>query len=458
MKTLPEQVETAVRDQKLLRHGDSLLVAVSGGVDSMVLLQVLHGLAVRHHWRLSVAHYNHRLRGRSSDADQRLVQRTAKALGLRFAGGAGNVRAFARKRGDSLEMAARTLRHQFLARTATRLDCRVIALAHHRDDQAELVLLRLFRGAGADGLAGMKWRSPAPADPKITLVRPLLEVGKAELLAYAKANHLAFREDATNVSTDHQRNGVRCEILPIIRKHFPGDIAAHLARAAEIIRGESAVLDAQTRRWRSHRRPAFARLPRALQRRVIQSQMQALGLAPTFDSIEALCSHANRAVSVAGQWLKRDANGVVHSVRQARAAFDVAQMEVLLSRSRGTAKFEEATLEWEKANATGTDFAPRPDCEHFDAARIGAKLVLRHWQPGDRFQPIGFGHEIKLQDWFTNGKIPRAARHRLVVATDAAGAIFWVEGQRIGERAKLTPETQKRLIWRWKRPEIVDCG
>ncbi|HXC99166.1 MAG TPA: tRNA lysidine(34) synthetase TilS, partial [Verrucomicrobiae bacterium] len=174
MSNLLSRVEESVRAKKLFREGESVLIAVSGGLDSMVLLHLLARLTPAHHWRLAVAHFNHQLRGRSSHADQHLVEQTAKKLGLPFVAGRADVRAFASRRGESIEMAARELRHKFLAKTALRRKIRVIALAHHADDQVELFFLRLLRGAGVEGLAGMKWRNPSPANSRITLARPLL--------------------------------------------------------------------------------------------------------------------------------------------------------------------------------------------------------------------------------------------------------------------------------------------
>src|SRR6185312_8210942 len=132
-----------------------------------VLLQVLHALSKKNRWRITVAHLNHQLRGRSSDADERLVIRVAKKMGVAVVASRTDVKKLAQTGKLSLEMAARKARHEFLAQTAARLNISHIALAHHADDQVELFFLRLFRGAGSEGLAGMKWRGPSPADRRI---------------------------------------------------------------------------------------------------------------------------------------------------------------------------------------------------------------------------------------------------------------------------------------------------
>ncbi|MBI3191535.1 MAG: tRNA lysidine(34) synthetase TilS, partial [Pedosphaera parvula] len=196
MNDLLLQVAESIRCRKLLRRQESVLVGVSGGLDSSVLLSVLHRLARRHGWRLVVGHFNHGLRGAESDRDERFVKAMARRLRLRFVTGRGDVKEFARRNGLSVEMAARALRHGFFADAARRWEIRTVALAHHADDQVELFFLRLFRGAGGEGLEGMKWRGAAPFGSHLRLIRPLLDVRKEQLAAYAGRQGIAFREDA----------------------------------------------------------------------------------------------------------------------------------------------------------------------------------------------------------------------------------------------------------------------
>ena len=169
-----QRAETEIQQRRLLPPGKKILVAVSGGVDSMVLLHVLAALAEKHRWRIFVAHFNHRLRGRASDADEKFVRQMAKKLRLNYFGGGADVKAFATQSKLSIEMAARKLRHEFLAQTAREQKILTVALAHHADDQVELFFLRLLRGAGGEGLAGMKWRSPSPAGNNISYAVPRL--------------------------------------------------------------------------------------------------------------------------------------------------------------------------------------------------------------------------------------------------------------------------------------------
>src|SRR5213592_3655617 len=233
MSDLVQRIESAIQSKQLLRPQQSLLVAVSGGLDSMVLLEVLRRLAAIHLWQLCVAHFNHRLRGRDSDRDEQLVRSTAARLRIPCLVGHANVKETAHEQKQSLEMAGRQLRHQFLARVARERNVSSIALAHQADDQVELFFLRLLRGAGGQGLAGMKWTSPSPIDRNLTLVRPLLDCAKAELRQFARAAGIKFREDASNASLDILRNRVRQELLPRLRQRFQPAIARIVLRQME---------------------------------------------------------------------------------------------------------------------------------------------------------------------------------------------------------------------------------
>ena len=452
MKSLLEQVENSICERKLLRRGARMLVAVSGGLDSIVLLRLLHVLAARHRWELLVAHFNHQLRGRASDADERFVAREATALGLRFRAGRGDVKARARKRHLSVEMAAREMRHEFLAKSAQRLKCRSIALAHHADDQVELFFLRLLRGAGAEGLAGMKWRAPSPADVKIHLIRPLLDVRRKELEKFARENKLRFREDATNASREILRNRIRHELLPLIRRRFQPALNGNLLRAMEIVGAETEVVDSIACAWLEKKKCAFSRLPVGAQRRVLQLQLRKLKLASDFDLIESLRHSSDKAMTIRPHVaVVRDRSGRVFLRTFAREAYQPNRLALELRGRAGEDTLDGLHLRWKVITRAGMRFQIQPGCEQFDADKVGQRIILRHWQPGDRFQPIGMRTTVKLQDWFTNQKIPRLARRNLILASTAGGEVFWIEDQRIDERFKLGEETKRRLIWTWRR-------
>ena len=484
MTGLLERIKQHLSTQRLLKRGGRFVVAVSGGVDSMALLHALHELTPDFNWKLSVAHFNHRLRGRSSEADERLVRATARRLKLPCDVASADVRKAAAAQGVSIEMAARQLRHEFLARCARKRGARTVALAHHADDQIELFLLRLLRGAGGDGLGGMKTQNLSPVDRRVSLVRPLLEFSKAEIAAFARESRIRFREDASNASVEFERNWVRLELLPLLRKRQPS-VGKNILRAMQIVGVEADFVTRVAESWlkcgdaRRVREPGlqrvgpvpspggsglgqgegrFERLPVAAQRRVVQLQIRALGVEPDFQLIEELRTKPNKSVSVGPQLeLVCDGAGLVSRAETDRAGFALGEEIVELgesasSRRRLRGSFAGLRLEWRVLHRT-KGFSPERAAgrEFFDADKVGARLGLRHWRAGDRFQPIGLSRATKLQDWFTNRKIPAARRRQLVLAETERGEVFWLEGERIGEGCKVTPVTRRLLELCWKR-------
>ena len=451
---MAKHVGQSIVSRRLIRPKESILVAVSGGLDSMVLLHLLAELAASHKWRLTVAHFNHQLRGRSSEADERLARTTAKKLGLEFVNERGEVKKYSSKHGFSLEMAARKLRHDFLAQTAAKRKIKTIALAHHADDQVELFFLRLLRGAGSEGLAGMKWRSPSPANPQIQLIRPLLDQFKDGLRKYAARSGIKFREDATNARLDMQRNRVRCELIPLLTKHYQPALGRVILRDMEVLGAEAEFMSRAALDWLK-RRGKFADLPVALQRRCLQLQLPELGVVANFGLVEELREAANSPVAVSESvTVYRDEAGKVHAREIEEAGFDRESKWVKLQGTAGQVVFGNTLISWEAGPFdTGTYRAAKrvANCEYFDAKKVGTAIFLRYWRPGDRFQPIGMAIAVKLQDLFTNLRVPRAERRRRIVATTAAGDIFWVEGLRMAERFKLDTSTRRGLKWRWQR-------
>lgn len=451
--TLPQQVEKTIQARALLTRGDRVLMATSGGVDSMVLLHLFHTIAPAHGWQLSVAHLNHRLRGHSSDADARFVERTARRLGLPFICESANVKSHAAASGSSVEMAARELRHAFLARTARKLGIRCVALAHHADDQVELFFLRVIRGAGGDGIGGMKWQNSSPVDAGLKLIRPMLDISKASLLDFARSNRIRFREDATNADTDMLRNRIRNKLLPLLRDQFEPALNSAVLRVMELTGDEAAFTDSTACEWLRRKKPGFAKLAVAVQRRVLRNQLRSAGVAAGFDLVESL-RRSPRAPMVirSGTGAIHDGLGTVTVQNLSAEAFKPDQFAADMKGSSGKVIFGRFQIVWRRTSVRGQALETRrKGVEFFDADKVGSRILLRHWRAGDRFQPIGMKQTVKLQDWFTNRKISRSRRRELMIATTEFGEIFWIEGERISERFKLTATTCKRLTWKWTR-------
>jgi tRNA(Ile)-lysidine synthase len=438
------RVHKTIQQHQLLPAGKPVLIGVSGGIDSVVLLHLLHRAGA---WPLHVAHFNHCLRGAESDGDESFAQSMAASLGLPFVSARGDVEGFAELNGISIEMAARELRHQFFLESAQQLGVDRIALAHHADDQIETFWLRLLRGDVGPGLTGMRWSRPARAGANISIVRPLLGIAKSDLIHFARENEISFRDDSSNSSPDIVRNRLRLEIIARLKTFQPA-LREVTLRTIRILAAEKDFLEKHARDWLKNRSPAFLDIHVALQREILRLQLLELGLKPNFELIESLRSTPGLPVSVSpAQSVLRADSGMVTALTKSAVSFSEGAMSIDTAEPGRTA-FEGVDFEWQLVTKRGE---PNPGFEYFDADQVGRHVTLRHWRRGDRFHPIGMSSDAKLQDLFTNWKVPAAEKRRRLLAADSRGKIFWVEGLRISEPHKVIPQTAHILKWAWQR-------
>ena len=283
------------------------LIGVSGGRDSVALLHWLISLGYK---RLIVCHLNHQLRGRSSDADARFVEKLAATYQVDFELGVTNVRALAKKKKTSIETAAREARYSFFAKAAKRHRCHTMFLAHHADDLVETFLLNLIRGAGPTGLAGMREVSSRHFDGvDLTIVRPLLSVWRTDIDKYVRGYHLKFREDATNKNLAATRNRIRNCIIPYLEKILGRNIRQNIWRTAMIAADEEKWIDNEAPDFTNAHLsvPGLRALPVALQRRAVMKWLRTQNISEVgFDVIERVRSLADREAPIAKVNLPRD--------------------------------------------------------------------------------------------------------------------------------------------------------
>jgi len=432
------------------------LVAVSGGLDSVVLLHMLYRFREVHGKGLNIVHYDHQLRGQRSTDDARWVEKLCESMGLRCVTGVGDVATYARERGVSIEMAARTLRHSFFVEQARVLGTNVVVTAHHADDQLELVCMRWMRGSGPEGLSGMTRFATSAFDPDLKIWRPLLGLKRSDIEAYAKCHDLSWREDHTNNDTEHQRNRVRHVLLPQIERAFGPEAMNGILRSADLVAAEHAVVHQAALDWEAGRQVGdiFDQQPLAVQRELIKLAMIRIKVLPEFEWIERLrqCTVGEvhvlpqdvRVVRLAGfPLLERQEIGAPPVHQSYSQTFRLEGQE-------GSLTFEDMRLKWRVMEGGELDwnrFRRSENIEVFDADRVGAQVVLRHWREGDRMRPIGAQGSAKLQDLFVNAKVGAQIRRQLVVAESPENGIFWVQGFRIGEAFKVTESTTKLLVW-----------
>lgn len=455
MFDLSERLRANLDSRGLWPEGGRLLVAVSGGVDSVCLARELAALTGSPGLKLAIGHADHGLRPEST-ADAEWVAGLSAELGTSFFTARLPVAEEAALSGESIEMAARRLRHQFLARAARAFGADSIALGHHRDDQAELFFLRLLRGAGSEGLGGMAWRSRSTADRALWLIRPFLDVERAELARWAAAAGWEHREDLTNNDRGILRNWVRLELLPRIAAERAPGIWATAARCAELLRDDAEFVRQTAERWLA--RPGgrvFSGLPIAVQRAVVRQQLWAAGLEADWQLVESLRTSPGRISTGIETWVSCGAGRLVVEKLPVpdTSARERGPLSVSLDQAAGEFAGGSLTIEWRRL-ARGPRYpsrGARPGREWFDASRVGSRVVFRPADPGDRFRPLGFTQAAGVKDLLVNRKIAAADRRLRWLATTGDGEIFWIEGLPPGERFKVDLSTRSWLRWSWQR-------
>lgn len=468
-RLLPRRVAVFAAARHLLEPGDRILVAVSGGPDSVALLSVLAELAPAWALELAACHVHHGLRGREADEDADFVAALCRSLGIpirvEHRSPTGSPRRRARQ---SLQDWAREARYAALRRVADDLGLRKIALGHTADDQAETVLLWMVRGAGLTGLTGI----PPARDGCI--VRPLLAVRRGELVQYLRDKGLAFRMDSSNATPLYLRNRIRQEVLPALTALNPA-IVETLCRQAELLREDE--------EWMSQRAAeCLARLvgeedggirlrsedvrvlPLAIQRRVVRLVLRRLsptGRWPTLRTVSAVLRLATQARSGSRLVLSRlqvlrEYDAIIFTRRDPQGGRPRGGAAGSAADRDGLRLVVPGTVRWPPTGQTirlrWGDGAPRGGRRRgfhtaaFDADRFTPDLRLRSWRAGDVFRPAGMqGHRKKLQDYFSDLKVPRGARHQVPVLVAPEG-ILWIVGYRQDERFRVAAGTSRVLL------------
>lgn len=465
--TLEQRVVQFIQKHGLTSPGETVLVAVSGGADSVCLLQVLAQQQAALGVKLHAAHLNHKLRGDESDEDAWYVVDLAHKLGIPIMLDTRDVAAYRDQKRCSLEEAAREVRYGFLSETARTVRAGCVVVGHTRDDQVETVLMHILRGSGVAGLRGLQPKSvllTGEDKTPLTVVRPLLEVFRYETVDYCRRHNLEPRSDSSNVSDAFLRNRVRMELLPMLREYNPRFDAA-LLRLATIASDEIAYLDEQASSlWHKVAqvetsavyldKNKMSSLPLVMQRHL--SRKAAEHLLGNLKDIEA--DHIEAMV----QFLSKPAGKSLHLPHELRLSVEYGRLVLALAETSScpfppleteialSVPGETAVSGWKVTAEVvkGTPDSGRNESGSFTACfdldKAGTALLLRQRRRGDRFQPLGMRQSKKLQDFMVDAHIPRSWRN-LVPLLCSGERILWVVGWRIDDRVKVTKATKKVL-------------
>ena len=496
--SLEERVLRFIQEHHLVLSHDKLLVAVSGGQDSVCLLYILVKLQEGLGMRLHVAHLNHQLRGAEAEADAQYVSELARKLGIPATIEQRDVKSYQARQHISLEEAAREVRYTFLSQVAKSIGTDRVAVGHTLDDHIETILMHLIRGTGTRGLRGLQ---PEQNRDNLTIIRPLLLVSRLETAGYCLHHQLVPRVDASNLSLSPLRNRIRHQLLPLLQSYNPG-VSEALLRTARIASDDLAFLDEEIGQlWGEvaqeqenivilHKK-RFLGLHSALKRHLLRASIERLlGNLKDIETrhieaiIDASTKPAGKRISLPG--------GLIFSIEYdkyligadpaALSPFPNLSTEYQLKLPGETLlpgwRIEASILSRE--DFTTTSFikgrlkglcpfnnysSPSPSKErgtegvrlinnlftaYFDLDKTGDKLLVRPRQPGDRFQPLGLSQPKKLGEFMIDAQIPHAWRQRIPIVCSPQH-ILWVVGWRIDDRVKVTDSTQQVLCLNFER-------
>jgi tRNA(Ile)-lysidine synthase len=455
VQKLRQTVLGYIRKHELLKAGDRVGIAVSGGADSVALLRLLLELRKEVGVVLSVVHFNHKLRGAESDTDERFVAQLAQRHKLELRCESGEVAAYAAEKHLSLETAAREMRYRYFRQLLLEGRLNRIATGHTLDDQAETVLLKIVRGAGSRGLAGVYPQLPVPGSrfsesTRPSIIRPLLGTRRRDLEAYLLARGQSWREDKSNRDLRHMRNRVRHGILPRLERYLNPAVREAFAETAEIARAEEEYWEKEIARvlplvWegaagrRRDSRDAgttggvlnlsvLVDLPLALQRRVVRAASESVGLRLDFDHVEeilALSSNRSGSTVLPDGWVVSRRKGELQFESRGGTPKE-SEYEYCLS-VPGSVDVQETESRFETVLVPGNAAEGYNPEDLLDRALLAAELRVRNWRPGDRFWPGHTKVPKKIKELLQERHVAGPERKLWPVVVSGTDVV-WVRG------------------------------
>lgn len=452
----------------MLSEGDRVLVALSGGPDSVALLHFLHQVAPRYRARIFAVHVNHQLRAEDADKDALFCERLCKELEVPFSLRCLDVKALKSSNRIGTQEAARVGRYRILLEEAERIGANKLAVGQNLNDQAETVIHRLLRGTGPQGLAGI-WPKRLWSDTKsgrrVEIIRPLLQTTRQEIMEYLQRHGLEHRLDQSNVEPVYTRNKIRLCLMPVLYGYNPG-VERALSRLARLVYEQNLLVDELTKPLESLIKahtggvrldtadmkglsePVRRHLFRMAVRKV-RGHLRGLGQ-KHLDYVYEVALGTKRAADIPGLRIGADQSGLVltrHNAEEQVAGFDSVDID-----APGTYYVEHTGLRID-VRVVARDLLgdqvfrnPDPNVAYVDNDRVSFPLTIRSRRDGDRFCPLGLGGSKKVKDFLIAKKLALESRDALPVFTDATGAIIWLGGLAIDDRFKIGGQTTQVLV------------
>lgn len=459
-----EKVNQTIINYQMIEANDSILVGVSGGVDSVVLLDILVKLRPVYNLTIFVAHLNHGLRGKVADEDEAFVVNLAEKYNVKVYTKKEDMLAYADANKISSEEAGRVLRYAFFDEIMQRENIQKIAIAHNKNDQAETILMRIMRGTGLDGIVGIK-----PVNGRI--IRPLLFCSRAEIEAFESAEKLNHREDDTNKENIYTRNTIRNQLIPQLENLYNPNLVEGLSRMGQLLADDLEIIENQLEeilqkiafqrqeKMVSFNRKVFLDLSLGLKRRVLRHAIQSI----QGDLVNIEEKHIHNMIQLISQgktgkeihltngWIAKN-NYDFFEISQPSEKYANYEFELEIGKKQSFGTFEIETFVEDKIKI---DFYTKDIfLKFFDYDRIKSSLKVRNRRPGDRIVPLGMKGSKKIKDLFIDEKVASDKRNQipLIVCGDE---IVWVVGYRIGDGFKVSEQTKKVLVVKYNETRSV---
>ncbi len=456
MSSFFEQVRHTIQKYRMLDRGDTVVVAVSGGADSLCLLHVLNSLKAELDLKLFAVHLNHQFRGVDADRDAEFVEKTCKLWEVPCRIESFDVAGYAKENGLSSEEAGREIRYRLFYETMAVIGGNKIAVAQNSNDNVETMLMRLLRGTGLEGLKGID-------AVREDIIRPLLETNRSDIEEYCRENGLEPRVDKTNLQPIYMRNKIRLELLPYLKEHFNPNMNETLHRLSQVVREENDYLEQQARenfeqiaRYQGEHilfaTKTLKELHPAMQKRVLRKAVAALA--------DTLTGFEHKHFKGILELLDRDTGAAIELPKNLRAVISYENLVIgknivyadkkcyykLKYNSEQFIEELKGVLSIRVIDKSELEAIPKArDRVYLDAHKVKTTLVLRNRQQGDRISPIGMKGSKKLKDYFIDKKIPKEERDDILLLMDE-NEVVWIVGSVISEKYKITADTQKVIV------------
>lgn len=454
MKKTEEKVIRFISSHSLIEKGDKVLVALSGGPDSVFLLHFLNKFKKKYKIEIGAFHLNHRLRGKDANADERFCSQLCCRLKADYFSSEKDVQKFAKQKKVSVEEAGRIIRYDLLNSISQKYNYTKIATAHIQDDNAETVLLNLIKGSGLTGISGIPVR-------REKIIRPVLCLSKDEILDYLHLNRISYRVDESNFSEHYERNFIRQQIIPLIRERLNPSLGENILNSSLVFQSLKRFTDEEVKR---------------LLGKVVLSSREIIKLKIDLlnDYHESIISEAIKSI-VREKWdvilnyndLKRifellnKQTGLTAELSENIIAFRDRQNLIIKKKSE-LKNIKPLTIKIGEKKKTAAGiisitlternkiiYSRNTDNEYISGDNVQNKLTLRKWQNGDKFYPLGMKRKKKVSDFLIDIKMSRLGKENQLVLADG-NKIIWLVGRRIDNRFKITEKTKKVLKLCWK--------